>query len=317
MPRLRVAVVGTLVAAVLAGCGDDESPRRIDATEPDLAGGNGELAYAISASPGDLDPLAADTIPAQAVSRQVFEPLVATLNGPYGRARGVTGLALSTRHSADFRVWSLRLRGGVRFQDGMLLNASAVAANAERWRTIAAGRRLLPGLVAADAPRPNLVRFVFSGPSRNLPSRLSEPRMGLVSPAALRPQSGSGAAVGRAGQAGSGPFQLRSEPRGELVLARNRGWWGTGLGLGPALDRISFPVAAAGGARVAMLRSGSVQVAGEIGPAAAADLRGDPLLSAAGSGIYAVGFERSVRGLRSGRPQSLSGVWRAAVDGPD
>jgi ABC-type transport system substrate-binding protein len=302
------------LAAALFGCGDGDSTPSAGRPGPQLAGGNGELSYAISDDPGDLDPLAAETVSAQVVARQVFEPLVATLNGPYGQRRGVGGLALSAQHSGDFQVWVLRLRGGVRFQDGMLLNAAAVVANAERWRTTAAGRALLPGLLAADGPRPNLVRFRFSTPSRNLPTRLSDPRLGLVSPAALTPESGVAASLRRSGQAGSGPFQLRSEPDGELVLARNRGWWGTRLSLGPALDRLRFPVRPGASQRLALLREGRVEVAGEISRAEAEVLRGDPLLSAVGEDRYEIGIERSVRGLRSGRPHSLAGVWLAALD---
>ena len=176
--------------------------------------------------PGDLDPLDAATTSAQLVSRQVFEPLVATLDGPYGRHRDATGLALSARSSGDFRVWSLRLRGGVRFQDGRLLNASAVVANARALAHHGPG-----AAAAARAWSPPTGRgrtwcaSSSRGRSRNVPSRLSDPRLGLVSPAALRPQSGNGADLARAGQAGSGPFQMRSEPEGDLTLTRNRGWW--------------------------------------------------------------------------------------------
>ena len=73
-------------------------------------------------------------------------------------------------------MWSLKLRTGVRFQDGTQLNAEAVVANAERWRTDQVGQVLVPGLVAADAPSPNLVRLILAQPDANLPVRLADPR---------------------------------------------------------------------------------------------------------------------------------------------
>jgi glutathione transport system substrate-binding protein len=309
-PRLR-APFGVLAVAIplISGCGDGESALPA-AGNPPRAGGNGELTYVIPSAPSGLDPLAADTIAAQTVSRQIFEPLVASLDAPYGRRRKVPGIALSARHSGDFRVWSLRLRPGIRFEDGRLLDASAVLANARRWRTSPIGRRLLPGFIASDGPRPDLVRFVFASPMHELPSRLSDPRLGLVSPTALQPQSGANSQLRRVAQAGSGPFQFAGRPNRDLVLRRNRGWWGSRSGLGPALDEIDFRPVALRTSRLAMLRSGSALVAADVGRAAAERLRADPLLTAvAVASPHAIGLDRSVRGIFNWRPGPLSGVW--------
>jgi glutathione transport system substrate-binding protein len=314
--RLSGAFVGALaVAAPLAsGCGGGATS--FPASEsPSRAGGNGELVYAIPSPAGALDPLAAQKISEQTVARQIFEPLTASLDGPYGRRRNVHGVALSSSHSGDFRVWSLRLRPGIRFQDGRLLDASAVVVNAERWRTSAVGRRLLPSLIAADAPRPDLVRFVFGAPMHDLPARLGDPRLGLVSPAALLPQSGTDASLARVRQAGSGPFQLSARPTGGVVLKRNRSWWGSRRGLGPALDEVAFRAVGGQANRVALLRAGSVRVAGDVGGAAAKLLRTDPLLtSVAPASPYPIGLERSVHGIDDWRPSSLSGVWLSLVN---
>jgi ABC-type transport system substrate-binding protein len=314
--RLRGALVGALALAIplAAGCGDGGASRS-PAAVSDRAGGNGDLVYAIPSAPRGLDPLAAGTISAQMVTRQIFEPLVASLSGPYGRRSEVPGVALAARHSGDFRVWSLRLRPGVRFQDGRLLDASAVLVNAQRWRTSSVGRRLLPGFVAADGPRPDLVRFVFAAPVRDLPARLSDPRLGLVSPTALLPQSGTRASLLRVAQAGSGPFQLATRPAGAVVLSRNRGWWGSPRGLGPALDGVAFRAIGNQSSRLALLRAGSVRVAGDVGKAAAEQLRADPLLtSVAAASPYPIGLERSVRGIVGWRPGSLSGVWVTVIN---
>jgi peptide/nickel transport system substrate-binding protein len=312
--RLRLRpLFGVLVLAIplVSGCGDGGAARFPAAGNPAEAGGNGTLAYAIPSTPSGLDPLAAGTIAAQTVSRQIFEPLVASIDGPYGQRRNVPGIALTDRHSDDFRVWSLRLRSGVRFGDGRLLDASAVLVNVRRWRASPVGRDLLPGLIAADGPRPDLVRFVFASPMRDLPSRLSDPRLGLVSPPALQPNSGANVLLLRVAQAGSGPFQLAGRSGPEIVLRRNRGWWGSRRGLGPALDKITFTAEARRrGDRLELLRRGAVEVAADIGRAAAQRLRADPLLTAVSvAGPYAIGLDRSVRGIFTWRPRGLSGVW--------
>ena len=312
--RLRGAGVGVLVAAaawLAAGCGGGAA--EFPPAGPSPAGGNGQLNYAIPSAGGTLDPLDARRVAEQTVTRQIFEPLVANLNGPYGRRHGMAGIAVAIHRSRDSRVWSLRLRPGVRFQDGRLLDAGAVLTNIQRWRRSPVGRDLLPGLIGADGPRPDLVRFIFAQPVPGAEARLGDPRLGLVSPNALSSPSGGWTLLRVAG-AGSGPFRLTSRPGGTVLLRRNHAWWGTRYGLGPALDEVSFRRVPGVKARIGLLRAGSVEVAGDIGPAAVR-LRADPLLSAiAVTSGYSIGVERSVRGLTGSPTQPLSGVWIAGID---
>jgi peptide/nickel transport system substrate-binding protein len=311
--RLHGALVVAVLLAALWGCGD-EGARRFSGSSPTDAGGGGELTYAIAADPGDLDPLHAPTPSAQIVARQVFEPLVASLDGPYGAPTDRPGLALRWEASDDFRIWSFHLRSDVRFQDDTPLNAEAVVANVERWQGDPAGQALLPSLVAADAPRPSLVRVILSVPDRRLPERLSDPRLGIVSPAALGIETGAGASIARAEDAGSGPFALRRQEAASVELARNRAWWGSRLGLGPALDTISFEVVADSGARARALSGGTARVAADLPRGVAEALATDPLLAVVGAESgSAVGFERSVRGIADWRPAPLSGAWVALI----
>ena len=315
MRWLRCACVGAVAAVMttlMTGCGGGATA--FPPQGPAAAGGNGELSYAIPSGPGGLDPLAARSIPEQTVARQIFEPLISTENGPYGRRSGVPGLVVSVRHSADQRVWSLRLRPGVRFQDGRILDAAAVVTNTRRWRASPVGQALLPGLIGTDGPRPDLVRFIFAQPVSDPNARLGDPRLGLVSPSALSSAAG-GASLLRVEKAGSGPFVLSGRPGGTVLLKRNRGWWGSTHGLGPALDEIAFRIVRSTSGRVALLRAGRVEVAADLG-GAAATLRANPLLSAVGvTSAYSIGLERSVRGILGPAPQSLAGVWLTGIDG--
>lgn len=303
---------GWLVALLLvlpAGCGG-EGARRFSGSQFGDAGGGGGLTYAIGADPGDLDPLHATGISAQIVARQIFEPLVESLDGPYDGPRDRRGLATDWQHSGDYRVWSLHLRTGIRFQDDAPLNAEAVVANAERWIADPVGRILLPGLVAADAPSPNEVRLILSRPDRGLPLRLSDPRLGIVSPPALSPVAGAAPAFSRSQRAGSGPFELKRRTADSLVLQRYGNWWGSRYGLGPALDLVRIDVIPGDELRAADLARGEVRVAADLPPRIAARLRRDPLLTAEGAGSgHAIGFERSVRGITGWRPAPLSGAW--------
>jgi peptide/nickel transport system substrate-binding protein len=311
--RLRGAWFSVLLLVALWGCGEDGA-RRFSGSSPTDAGGGGNLTYAIAADPGDLDPLHADTDSARLVARQVFEPLVASLDGPYGEASDRPGLALRWEASSDFRIWSFHLRDDIRFQDDTPLNAEAVVANAERWQADPTGQVLLPGLVAADAPTPSLVRLILSVSDRQLPEKLADPRLGVVSPAALGIEAAAGAPITRAQEAGSGPFALQEEGVATVELRRNRDWWGSRLALGPALDRISFQVITDPERRARALLDGTVRVAAGMPPSSAEALSDNPLLAVVGAGSgSAVGFERSVRGIADWRPMPLSGVWVAAL----
>jgi ABC-type transport system substrate-binding protein len=306
-------LIGALAVAalVVSGCGEDESDAPAAGTL-DQPGAGGTLAWALAERPAEIDPLLADTRAEQLVTRQVHEPLKEALGEPFGETQQ-QGVAAFWRPSAGGSIWSFRLRPGVRFQDGTRFNGQAVLANAERWRTTPAGRALFPDLLAADSPRPDLVRFILDSPDADFPERLADPRTGIVSPRALNPASGEGAELRRDSRSGTGPFELRESDSDGVVLARNLAWWGTQRDLGPALDQVEFRVVKKVGERVALLSEGDVQVAEALGSEAAAARR-DPLLEVLVSGSNALGLQRSVRGITSASEiPSLSAVWLTRV----
>jgi peptide/nickel transport system substrate-binding protein len=317
MKRLRLVALAFAVALVaVAGCGGGGDGGGASSLLPS-AGGGGTLAYAIPSPPATLDPLAAKDRPALTVTRQVYEPLIERLTGPYGDSATQPGLAMTAKASPDRTVWTLTLRSGVRFQDGAPFNSAAVLANSRRWESDPRGRRLLPHLFAVDAPRPDEVRFLLDAPVADLPSRLSSPRLGIVSPQALEPRSGQGADF-RAETVGSGtgPFEAGPAAAERLELSRYAGWWGSPLGLGPALDGVSFVLAPDPAQRLQLLQSGSVQVADPLDGAALRAVGSDPLLAAVGGPVTGIGLEGSVRGIDSARAvPMLSGVWLTHLTG--
>jgi ABC-type transport system substrate-binding protein len=310
--RPAIASLVALAAFCAAGCGSS-GQEVAGAVGPVTA--RGELSVALPALPHDLDPLTAPSHAAELISRQLFEPLVEDLAGPYGDVRRVSGLAVGIRPSADRDTWRLRLRTGVRFQDGTLMSADSVLANVERWRTTAAGEALLPGLVAADSPRPDFVRLFFDRPVPDLPQRLASPRLGIVAPEALDPPSGTDATVSRVAEAGTGPFELRQRGARRILLVRNMEWWGARHQLGPALDEVAFRAVPSAAGRLVLLRQGEVQAAAGLPPALGRRASRDPLLvvlpkSAGGE----LAVERSVRGIDSAtQVPSLSAAWLTRI----
>jgi peptide/nickel transport system substrate-binding protein len=312
---LALALTAALIA--LSGCGDDDDT---DADAPSglpAAGGGGPLAYALPDLPPVLDPLAASDRAELTVVRQVHEPLVELLRGPYGEGSPQPGLALTVTPSRDRTIWTVALRPDVRFQDGTPFNAAAVLANARRWDSDPRGSELLPNLFAVDAPRPDEVRFLLDEPVPDLARRLSDPRLGIVSPLALEPQSGERASFrGESSGSGTGAFEPGLVSAGRIELSRYAGWWGTPLGLGPALDGVAFVLAPDSGERLRLLADGSVQIADPLDRAGLDAADADPLLATVGGPVSGIGLERSVRGIDSARAVPLlSGVWLTRLVG--
>ena len=293
------------------GCSDDDEATQA-ATGTGDPGEGGTLVWALERDPAGLDPLLASSPAGEIVCRQIYEPLLEQLAAPFDDATRVPGLAISARPSADRTIWQLRLRPGIRFQDGMPLNASAVLANAERWSTTGAGRALLPNLFEADAPRPDLVRFFLTAPDPRFDERLASPQLGIVSPRVLGP--GDRAALASGVNSGTGAFELRERDRTRLLLARNSAWWGTPRGLGPALEQVEFRVVPDPEERLGLLETGDAKVASGLGPFSLQKAGADPLLSTLRGGEGGIALERSVRGIDSAREvPSLQAVWLTSV----
>ena len=322
MPALsrRVALSSALFAVLLVGgCGggDDEGTPAVSASGP--PGEGGTLVWAVADQVVSRDPLEASTRAEQIATRQVNEPLTARVQAPFDPERSAAGLTLGARSSSGDSVWTFELRGGVAFQDGSPFNVSAVLKNATRWQTTAAGRAILPDLVSVDTPSPGEVRFVLAAPDPAFPKRLAEPELGIVSPQALEPSSGSGAVLGRPLQTGTGPFEIRERDAARTLLARNTSWWGAAakIDLGPALDQIELRVTESPSLRLAQLDAGDAQLADQLGDSQAAQAMSDPLLSVLPArGDTFLGVERSVRGVASAREiPSLQGAWLTGVGG--
>jgi len=314
--RLRAATLLVFALVGLVGCGGGSSgSTRIGSGLP-AAGGGGELAYALPSLPSTLDPLAADDRPAMTVVRQLYEPLIEHLSGPYGQTPPDAGLALVARPSRDRTTWAVTLRSGVRFQDGTPFNAAAVVANSRRWQHDPVGRRLLPHLFAVDAPTPDEVRFLLDQPVPDLVSRLADPRLAIVSPRALESRSGHRVRFVEAAASGTGPFEPGAQGTSRMMLTRFAGWWGSTMGLGPALDGVTFVVAPQPAQRLRLLQEGTVQIADPLRQEGLRAAQADPLLVTAGGPTSGMGLEGSVRGVDSARAiPVLSGVWLTRLRG--
>jgi peptide/nickel transport system substrate-binding protein len=93
----------------------------------------------------------------------------------------VPQLATGWSWSTDSRALTLKLRDGVRFQDGEPFDAEAVKANLDRYRTApySARKSELKPVAAVEIIDPKTVRLVLSAPYAPLIAVLSD-RAGMM-----------------------------------------------------------------------------------------------------------------------------------------
>jgi peptide/nickel transport system substrate-binding protein len=309
--RVAAGALAVAVAIAVAGCDTDDDEAAGGSIAP--PGSGGTLEWALAEPPRRVDPLLATSPTEQLVARQIYEPLTAQVEAPYGEGVPVSGLA-SAHRRANGAVWVLRLRQGVTFQDGTAFDAEAVVANARRWRATAAGRELLPDLVEITAPRSHLVIFQLDRPHPRFDRVLDSPRLGIASPGSLPPRSDRDSRLREPGTGGTGPFELTERGGGRILITRNLDWWGSARGLGPALDQVEFRIVPGADERLRLLQAGAVQVAYDLRADQLARVRRDPLLTAVEVAGDLVGLERSVRGIRPGPgAPSLARVWLTRI----
>lgn len=136
-----------------------------------------------------MDPYDANDTVSQAVVKSFYE-------GLFGFDRNmklVNVLATSYTASPDAKVYTVKLRQGVKFHDGTDFNAAAVKANFDRV-TDPANKLKRYGLFRViektEVVDPNTVRFTLREPFSAFINTLAHPSAVMISPAALKKWGG-------------------------------------------------------------------------------------------------------------------------------
>ena len=238
------------------------------------------------------------------VHQQIYDRL---LDSRPGTTEVVPALATEYTASDDGKTWTFKLRENVKFHDGTDFNAEAVKVNVERWwdPESALGFRdagkayeiwtdLFGGfkgdeasiLQAVNVVDPTTVEFVLKEPFAAFPAAIASGYFGMASPAAIEK---AGANYGTAGSTavGTGPYVFQTWRTGDrIVLEKNPNYWN-----GPAVeDQVVFRFIADPAARVAELRSGSIDFTVDLAPDQLSEVRGDANLQAINRPSFNVGY---------------------------
>lgn len=150
--------------------------------------------------------------------------------------------------SSNSSVWTLKVRSGVTFHDGTVLDAAIVAFNLEQQYSSVVGSQLLSPITSIVTPDASTVVVTMAAPWSTFPEVLTGQVGTIASPATVM-----GLGVG---PIGTGPFiWTGTDIAGATDFAKNTSYWKKGL---PRLDVVRLVPIAEGADRVTAVLDGVV-----------------------------------------------------------
>ena len=271
MPSTKSIVIMLLAATLLSGClrADEALPCQSDRQC---------LRYGLVADIPVLDPHYADSHESGIVLRQMYDTLV--YRDADTRAF-LPGLASRWEVSPDGLAYTFELRRDISFHDGSRFDAEAVARNIERIylpdMPPSLARALLGPLYSYEIVDEYVIRLQLSSPYAPLLDGLSQPYLGMASPAVFSDFAGLRYQFH---QSGTGPFALEAYTPGERIALRRFSDYkvNPGLGAPPAsggIERVEFLVVQAEDMDPLSLLRETVDVIDDVSPVDAQSLAGN------------------------------------------
>ncbi len=205
----------------------------------------------------------------------IGEHMVETLLELTTKGEIVPRLAEKVEVSPDATEYTLKLRKGVKFHDGVPFNAEAVKINFDRRLDPKAATKfgfLVAPISSVTVVDEYTVKIKTKTPFAPMLSNLTHGTNGIISPAALKASWDKPITK----PVGTGPFMFKEwTPGSKLVMVRNENYWGKK----PNLEEVVFQVIPDDAARVVALETGEVHVAVRIPPFDIPRLRANPKLT--------------------------------------
>ncbi|MEV4562894.1 ABC transporter substrate-binding protein [Nonomuraea sp. NPDC049419] len=255
MRRWRTPAALLLAATLLMACsGQRPVAGGPPGGEPAATGPTqgGRLVYALSADANGFNPVT-DQFAAQSYSMvgTIIEPLVSVAEDgdwkPY--------LAESVTPNKTYDEWTIKVRSGISFSDGMSLTGDIVKTNLEAQKASPLTAAVFVPIKSFELADPMTVNVVLNQPWVAFPYYLSTQTGMMVPPASLSdPKAASLKPVG------TGPFIFKEYvPDNRMVVTRNPRYWRQGL---PYLDEIEFRILPDTQTRAQTLEAGGVDAMG-------------------------------------------------------
>jgi peptide/nickel transport system substrate-binding protein len=248
------------------------------------------VVVALNQDPDILDPTLARTY----VGRIVFEHICEKLYDLDERLHIFPQLAADLPALSDGgRTVTIKLRSGVKFNDGTPLTAEAMKFSLDRHRTLKGSNRRseLDPVTSVEVADPLTVRLRLKAPFSPLTALLTD-RAGIpVSPTAVQKL---GEKFGTAPVC-VGPWQfVERVPQDRIVVERSPHYFDGGVA---RFDRIIFRIIPDDNVRLANLRSGDIDVMHQVAPTDATSLKKEGRFEV--SNVTGLGYNAVVINLRN------------------
>jgi peptide/nickel transport system substrate-binding protein len=261
-------VSGALLLAACGPVGDNNSSGGSSNAPTGALRNGGTLTVALADDPDQLDPTLARTL----VGRMVFTSICEKLYDINNNLQVVPQLAASMPTiSPDGKTVTIKLRQGVKFNDGTAFNAAAVVKSLDRHRTLNGSQRQSELLAVAGekAVDDSTVQIDLKQPFAPLAAVLAD-RSGMV----MSPQQ-----LDKLGDKFGtnpvcvGPYKfVERVAQDRIVVQKSDQYYAKDK---VHLDRIVYKPIPDENIRLANLRSGDIQVADQVQPSDVASVRND------------------------------------------
>ena len=260
-------LVGVILAVSLLGGGDESG----GGGSSSGGKGGGTFTLGMDQDPDTLDPQKTNLDPQ--ILLYLGDPLVTKTPG----GKIVPALAESWKVSEDGKVYTFKLKNGVKFHDGTPLDAEAVKASIERAldpKTKAGiAASLFAGIESVEAPSKDTVEVKLAQPSSIFLLNISAPPAAIIN---VEAANRMGDEFGRKPVL-SGPYEVESWKSGEqVVIKRNPDYrWAPDYVKDESayLDTITFRIIPDLSTQVSALRSGELQAI-RVPPVNVGEIRG-------------------------------------------
>lgn len=201
-----------------------------------------------------LDPYDANDTLSQAVAKSFYQGLF----GFDKEMKLENVLAESYDASKDGLTYTIKLRSGIKFQDGSDFNAEAVKVNLDRASdpdNHLKRYNLFKSVATTEVVDPTTVKITLKQPFSAFINTLASPAAAMISPTALKKY---GKEIGFH-PVGTGPFELETWNQTDFVKVKKfAGYWKKGY---PKLDTITWRPVVDNNTRAAMLKTGEANFA--------------------------------------------------------
>src|SRR6201996_1806224 len=265
------------------------------------------LRIGLAEDPDVLDPSLARTY----VGRLVFSAFCDKLFDIDDKLNIVPQLALSYDTSADGKAMTIKLRPGVKFQDGEPLDAEAAKFSIERHMTISGSFRKseLSSVDHVEVVDPLTIKLVLKQPYSPLISQLTDRSGMMVSPKAAKEE---GDKFGLHPVC-AGPYKfVERVPQDRMVFEKFADYWNKD---NVFIDKIVFLPIIDATVRLANLKSGALDLAERVLATDLKDIRADPrLVLATVPELGYLGLTVNMANEKTKGPLSQSAKVRQALD---